>query len=217
MLISCHESLLSGVQLEYHVRDLRGEIIKEMKEAVRLTHSGLKVVALKDSDNPGVPSRTVQDCKKAQDLLAGDSLHINVPFLVALQPHTNEGVSTSTRRLGSDPYLTGGLASPLLVSDMVSELWLLRVQSAPHCQLLHMSESSEESTPQCQLAQLCLSSVHTEADCSRSILESGPTGAVNVALPSHFLCTQRVCHCCPLGRCPCAKTLELTTCRQTCP
>lgn len=41
-----------------------------MKKAVRLTHGGLKVVALKDSDNPGVPSGTVQDCKKAQDLLA---------------------------------------------------------------------------------------------------------------------------------------------------
>lgn len=58
VLIPCHQDLLSGVQLEDHVRDVRGEINKEMKKAVRLAYGGR--VAPKDSEVTSVPSRTAR-------------------------------------------------------------------------------------------------------------------------------------------------------------
>ena len=72
VLIPCHQNLLSGVQLEDHVRDVRGEINKEMKKAVRLAYVGR--VAPKDSEVTSVPSRTGQDRKMAESLLTGRSL-----------------------------------------------------------------------------------------------------------------------------------------------
>ena len=54
------------------MRDVRGDINKEMKKAVRLAYGGC--VALKDSEVTSVPSRTEQDRKTAESLLIGRSL-----------------------------------------------------------------------------------------------------------------------------------------------
>ena len=61
-----------SLKLEDHVRDVRGEINKEMKKAVRLAYGGR--VVPKDSEVTSVPSRTEQDRKMAENLLTGRSL-----------------------------------------------------------------------------------------------------------------------------------------------
>ena len=59
------------MQLEEHVRDVQGDINKDVKQAVRLHTAALW--RPKDSNKPSMPARTEQDCKAAQDLLAGAS------------------------------------------------------------------------------------------------------------------------------------------------
>ena len=72
VLIPCHQDFLSDMQLEEHVRDVRGEINKDMKRAVRLAYGGI-VGSKKNSDDKGGP-RTEDDCEKALSLHAGTPL-----------------------------------------------------------------------------------------------------------------------------------------------
>ena len=73
MTCSSHVIPLSGVQLDEHVRDVRGEINKDMKRAVQLAYGGVVASKKDDEDDKGGPS-TAEDCEKALSLLAGTPL-----------------------------------------------------------------------------------------------------------------------------------------------
>ena len=95
----CQLDLLCGMQWADNIRDVYGDINKEVKSAVKLAFGGL--VAPRDNQDSRVPQRTADDDREAQCLLIGRHLPLSAPPLTGRRQHLHCCALSTLRRLAS--------------------------------------------------------------------------------------------------------------------